>query len=240
MAMTTWLTLHRVRLGEMRDGAGRPLPGPALARHWRFYPDSAFEPGVGPTLRSDIWGGFAMYDSREDAETVLADPAAHIPCLADAAESWHGLALPVAHRGAVNWRGAVEHDGAVTPAPTDPGGALCVLTSAGYDPATRAGDGRVPVFFDQVASARSFYEGAAGNLAVAVYAGGAVDGHDGLTMTLWRDDASMLAAAYRSGTHRDHLARHKATPIFDRSSFTRARVLVSRGSWDGRDPLAAQ
>jgi heme-degrading monooxygenase HmoA len=63
-------------------------------------------------------------------------------------------------------------------------------------------------------------------------------GDDGVTMSIWRDDASMLAAAYQKGDHRSQLDRHKALPLFDRSSFTRFRILESRGSWNGSDPAA--
>jgi hypothetical protein len=50
----------------------------------------------------------------------------------------------------------------------------------------------------------------------------------------------MLNASYRTGSHKDQMERHKATGMFDRSSFTRFRILRSEGSLHGRDPLAGQ
>ena len=62
-------------------------------------------------------------------------------------------------------------------------------------------------------------------------------GDDGFTMSIWRDDVSMLGAAYRLGFHRSQIGRHKAESVFDRSSFTRFRVLDSWGLWNGRNPV---
>jgi len=63
-------------------------------------------------------------------------------------------------------------------------------------------------------------------------------GDDGFTMSVWRDDAAMLAATYREGEHRIQMDRHKAVSAFDRSSFTRFRVLNASGQWNGGDPMA--
>ena len=64
-------------------------------------------------------------------------------------------------------------------------------------------------------------------------------GDDGFTMSAWRDDVSMLAAAYRAGFHRSQIDRHKAENVFDRSSFTRFRVMESCGLWNGQNPTQA-
>jgi len=44
-----------------------------------------------------------------------------------------------------------------------------------------------------------------------------------------------MAAA--GGLHAAALARHRQRPMIERTSFTRARVLASRGPRGGRDPL---
>jgi hypothetical protein len=61
-------------------------------------------------------------------------------------------------------------------------------------------------------------------------------GDDGFTMSIWRDDVSMLGAAYRPGFHKSQIERHKTENVFDRSSFTRFRVLDSCGRWNGLNP----
>lgn len=47
----------------------------------------------------------------------------------------------------------------------------------------------------------------------------------------------MIGAAYKSGIHKAQLERHQSSPLFDHSSFTRARILASKGTWDGTDPI---
>ena len=40
------------------------------------------------------------------------------------------------------------------------------------------------------------------------------------------------------GTHRAAMAADRAQPFHHESAFVRFRPYASRGSWDGRDPLA--
>jgi hypothetical protein len=47
----------------------------------------------------------------------------------------------------------------------------------------------------------------------------------------------MVDAMYRPGIHRTQIERHKRDKLADRTSFTRFRVLATRGSWRGSDPL---
>jgi len=48
----------------------------------------------------------------------------------------------------------------------------------------------------------------------------------------------MMQAAYRPGHHRDQMEYQRTTGHFDRSSFTRTRILASKGTWNGSDPVA--
>jgi hypothetical protein len=62
---------------------------------------------------------------------------------------------------------------------------------------------------------------------------------DPLTLTFWRDEASIRAFAYGQGSHRRQLDRHRTGALADRTSFTRFRVLSSAGTWYGEDPATA-
>ena len=64
-------------------------------------------------------------------------------------------------------------------------------------------------------------------------------GDDGVTMSLWRNDAAMNERMYRPGLHRSLVERHMRERMADRTSFTRFRVLATRGQWGGRDPWVA-
>jgi hypothetical protein len=59
------------------------------------------------------------------------------------------------------------------------------------------------------------------------------------TFTLWRSAAAMRSYAYDSGeAHVAAMAAHHADPFHHEAAFVRFRPYASRGSWDGRDPLA--
>lgn len=231
-----WLTLHRVRLKEARDGTGNPMPGPDGVLYWRFYPDSSLGESGMRTNNSAIWGGFAIHPSRDAAEAFLVDGDAAFPFADDIAESWRALAIPIRHYGTVNWRDEVLTDTTLRAAQEDPGGPLVVLTSAGYNNPGPSELPRISKFLQQVEAVRAEYSARPENIRVAVFSGAGVDGHDGITMTIWRDLPAMMGTAYKAGAHRGYMDGHKAHPAFDRSSFTRLRVLDSSGSWDG-DPL---
>jgi hypothetical protein len=59
------------------------------------------------------------------------------------------------------------------------------------------------------------------------------------TFTLWRSAAEMRAYAYDpGGAHPAAVQADRAHPFHHESAFVRFRPYASRGSWDGKDPLA--
>jgi hypothetical protein len=59
------------------------------------------------------------------------------------------------------------------------------------------------------------------------------------TFSLWRSAAAMREyATGGGGSHRTAVQAHAAQPFHHESAFVRFRPYASRGSWDGRDPLA--
>ena len=89
---------------------------------------------------------------------------------------------------------------------------------------------RIANFIREVDRVQAFYATLPGNTRWEVYSGAAVDGHDGMTVTLWRDDAAMLEAAHGPGHHRTRMDHQRHVAHFDRSSFTRTRIIVSKGT----------
>lgn len=112
-----------------------------------------------------------------------------------------------------------------------------VLTTAGFRPGPELTAERLIDFRRHVDVVDGWMQQADGCLASRPFTPHTV-GDDGYTMSVWRDDQAMLDASYRGGAHRVQMDRHKAEPIFDRSSFTRVRILANRGRWNGQDPLA--
>lgn len=232
-----WLVFHRVRFAAPVDGNNTPFPGPTLAQAWRFYPAAA--PGTFGRERhiSDEWGGFGIYASRQDAETVYENPQDHLSFLPETVEAYHALIVPHTHRGKVNWRGEMKENTSIATAPSDPGGPLVIFTSAGYDNPGPDDLPRITKFVRDVDRVLAYYATLPDNIRRAAFNGNAVDAHDGLTVTIWRSDAAMMQAAYKPGEHRDQLDYQNDKGHFDRSSFTRARIMASKGTWDGTDPV---
>jgi heme-degrading monooxygenase HmoA len=233
---TDIIVFHRVRFATPVDGVGQPMPGPETAEAWRFYPATVLGENGLPTFVSDEWGGFGIYRTREAAEAVFLNPEAHLGFLGDTVEAFHSLAVPYSHHGKVDWRGSFLENTTFAVS-TDPGGPLMVLTSAGYDNPGPAEVPRIAKFYGAVIEVRDYYASLPGNLRAAVYSGTRVDGRSGVTVTLWRSDAAMMAAAYRPGHHRTQMDYQRTVGHFDFSSFTRTRILATRGTWNGGDPV---
>lgn len=238
MTNNHWITLHRVRFRCAIAARERVFPAVKAADCWRFCVRHTMGDNDLPTWTSDVWCGMGIWNSRDEAEAMLANPLAAMPEMVEAEEAWHALALPVQHRGEVRWRGVLEKDSAIHPSETDPQGQLAIITSASFDDPTNPDEiPRMSRFAVKVAEAIDFLGEQPGNLRRDVFNGG-FDGREGFTLSLWESDDAMLKAAYHSGHHRALMDESRDGSLFDRSSFTRLRILKSSGSWDG-DPLIA-
>jgi len=230
-----WITLHRLRFPSAVSARERSFDPVTGAACWRFCPQhTPGEDGL-TTLTSDTWGGLGIWSSRDEAEAMLADPGAMMLCLSEAVASWHCLALPISHRGKVNWRGPVEDGSAIRATPDDPGGPLAVVTSAGFLSRDAAMLPRIRRFIAGVSEVMAWYGTLPANLRNDVFNG--PDGREGFTLSLWRSDDAMRAAAYQPGRHRARMEESRDGLLMDYSSFTRLRVIGSHGDWEG-DPLA--
>jgi hypothetical protein len=192
---------------------------------------------VGPTgarVPSNVWCAVAMFNERAAAAAALANYERFLPGVADAVEHWHALVVPIAHRGECNHFERTNPRPLFQPASADPGGPLFVMTTAGFNPPVDIA--RVIEFRMHVDKVRESIDPADGRVASQVFAPHTL-GDDGVTMTLWRDDAAMVAAMYRPGFHRTQVERHKREILADRTSFTRFRVLATHGTWGGSDPF---
>jgi hypothetical protein len=231
-----WITLHRVRFAKPVSAVDYVFDAPQGPDCWRFCVQHTLGPDNMPTWKSDVWAALGIWSDRGAAERMIADPAALMPALGDAVEAWHALALPIQHRGEVRWRGMIEKDCAIRPCSEDIDAPLAVVTSASFDdPQNPAELPRMSRFAVKVSEAIEFLARQPGNLRRGVFNGG-FDGREGFTLTLWESDDAMLRAAYHSGHHRTLMDESRDGSIFDRSSFTRLRLLQTRGSWSG-DPL---
>lgn len=232
----SWLTVHRARFAQPRGPDEVDLIGPPSAAAWRCGPDAPINSTGFRTDVSDIWGGLAFHTDEKSARETLNQPTRDLPFAAHATEIWHGLLAVVAHRGEIHLSTRDQARLGFVPLARDPGGVMAVLTSAGYKAYDETQTTRIRDFLKKVEEVRAFYAGLEGNVVRQLF--NFHNTPDGVTFSVWRSDRAMMQAAYKDGAHRQFIDQHKAKPMFDRSSFTRVRLLDSRGSWGGIDPLA--
>jgi len=233
-----WATLHWLRFAEIRTPETLELSmQPAGAASWKIGSDGPIGPD-GMRLPSEVWCALGLYPDRIHAEAALAEPGRFMPFLGDTTEAWHALLLPLVHRGECNHLDRETPGLMLHPHEGDPGGPLIVLTTAGFILGPDLDINRVIDFRRNVDQVREAVSAAEGNLARQVFTPH-TRGDDGVTMTVWRDDASMSAFAYRPGEHRERIERYKREQTCDRTSFTRLRPVRTSGNWEGRDPVEA-
>jgi hypothetical protein len=179
-----------------------------------------------------------LHTDDESARRLVGDRAACAPWLAEASEIWCGVLQPFRHHGVAN------HLDRANPCalfesmmPSDgPAGPVVAITTVGWNR-----DGldmnRVREFGAGVMAVRMSMTGVPGLHTQHSFFFPGVLEMDPVTVTFWRDEASIRAFAYGQGTHRHQLDRHRAENLADRTSFTRFRVLHSAGTWHGLDPM---
>ena len=230
-----YATVHRFRFPQITTKEMLQLSAiPPGALSWRIGPSGEVGPD-GYRLPADVWCAVGLFGNQAQAQAALQAKEQFMPFLESAAESWHALLLPFAHKGECNLLDR-EHPGPVFENnQADPGGLCMVITTAGFVLGPDFKVERAIDFRRNVDQTNAWMAQAEGCIANQVFTPHTV-GDDGFTLSIWRDDASMLAAAYRPGVHRSQLDRSKLENVFDRSSFTRCRILYSLGEWNGRNP----
>lgn len=184
-----------------------------------------------PRRRRDIRTWIAVWPDAESGRAFLAARQAAIPLLSQAVESWAALLQPFATHGTANWAQegemrAIFPDAGPKP---DAGRPVFVMTTLGIG---QQGEGMI-AFGRGVRAVRAAF---AANPAVILEQQLLPDLPmiDAPTLSLWRDTAAVVAAAYRSEPHRSamQIATH---PDLARGSFTRMAPLALEGSWNGVD-----
>ncbi len=192
---------------------------------------------VGPSgyrLPGNIWCAVGLFPDLATARAAFDAIERTLPFVADTVESWHQLLLPVKHHGECNHLDRACPGEIFAVSSTDPGGPAMVITTAGYRPGPKVE--RLIEFRRGVDEVDNWLQQVDGCLASRPFTPYPI-GDDGVTFSVWRDDASMLNAAYRAGMHRDKIDWHKSVSAFDRSSFTRFRIVDTHGQWGGKNPL---
>ena len=229
-------TLHWVRYPAIRTADELPLDEhPADCLSWKFGPDGPIGPD-GARLPSEVWCGVALFRDEASARSALAARARFVPQLAETVESWHALLLALAHRGECNHLDTVQPGPIFDDSRHDPGGPLVVLTTAGFILGPGFDVQRAIAFRRDVDRVKEWMRSAPGLYGAHSFTP-ITRGDDGVTMSVWADDAAMASVMYRPGVHRTQIDRYKSEHTADRTSFTRCRALETCGTWNGADPI---
>ncbi len=180
--------------------------------------------GFTPRPNTAVYAILATWPDLATAQARTADGAVHARHAGEAAESWHIFLRPVSARGA--WTGAapfIPHD--------DTGiGPIAALTRATLRPAKAAQFWRRVPDISQVI-------GADPNVLFKIGIGEVPLLHQ-VTFSIWPDAATMARFARADGPHARAIAAVRAGDWFAEELYARFRLLDTRGTWGGTDPLS--
>jgi hypothetical protein len=183
--------------------------------------------GMMLTARSADLRRWALVASWASSEAAAAFDAAPVSrrwrALAD--EEWRVTLTPLSSRG--RWSGLAPFG---APEPSRWGGPVAVLTRARLAPS------RAVTFWRAVPPVAAELNRADG-LLTAFGIGEAPLGWQG-TFSVWRDPATLNAFAYDGAAHAAAIRRTADVGWYAEELFARFGVVASRGTLDGKDPLA--
>ena len=216
--------------GVVPDGGG---PGTVFCNVGADTRAAATEPGSQQAFTFLILG---LHEDAASAHRVLAE---RVAWLDEAHEVWRGVLEPFRHHGAANYLNR-EEPGQLFESMTAADaadGPVVALTTSGWNAGEGLDMNRVREFGAGVLAVRASMTGVPGLRSQQSFFFPRVLECDPLTITFWRDEASIRAFAYGQGSHRRQLDRHRTEALADRTSFTRFRILSSAGTWYGENQV---
>ena len=238
MAKAAIASVQLARFDRLREAG--PVPA-GRAPETVFCNVAADTRAAGTEPASQQAFAFLILGLHQDAASAQRFLANRVGWLEEAQEVWSSILEPFRHHGAANYLDRA-HPGllfeSMTPADLVDG-AVVALTTSGWNVGEGLDMNRVRDFGAGVLAVRASMTGVAGLRSQQSFFFPGVLEWDPLTLTFWRDEASIRTFAYGQGSHRRQLDRHRAEGLADRTSFTRFRVLSSAGTWYGAD-LAAR
>ncbi len=237
-SLCSHVSVHLLRFATAKtaDDLGQLEP-PTGTDLWLPMVDVALGENVLADRVGSVWGVVGLHSGGDAADATVADPDESLTTTDDTTESWHAAFDVVGHRGAVDWLDRSSPGLILTPTAENPGGPLAVLTTAGFVLDENFDLTRAQDFAFNTERVREVMSAAPGNVLTHMLSAAEPAGPDGITFTIWQSDAAMRDTAYQRGRHREQIDRYKAEHTADRTSFTRLRVRISSGTWNGVDPI---
>lgn len=182
---------------------------------------------------------YGLHDSIESAQSAVDNKLETMPWIADAREVWCGVLAPFRQFGEANFIDPISPSLSFESLHPEPpaGTPIVVVTTAGFEDGPDLDMSRVRDFGAGVAAVRISMTATPGLHSQQTFSFPNGFTHDGVTVTFWRDFASMRDFAYGAGLHRQQMKRQRDNEFDARTSFTRFAVVYSEGTWHGTDPL---
>jgi heme-degrading monooxygenase HmoA len=227
------LTIVRYRparavLGAWHMAAQRPL----LARvpGLRFARLLGTGRGIGFSAVPDLatWALFTVWEDAAAWERFDAESRVMRQYRARGKEVYSIVMAPLSAHG--RWGGVEPLAGAGPPRRPDPAAPVAVLTRATIRPT------RALRFWSRVARVDATLRGHPDLL--LSFGVGEVPYFRQATLSVWRSAAAMTTWAYGSPAHAQTVRRTRDEGWYSEELFARLRLLGTRGSWHGREPLA--
>jgi len=232
------VSVHFLRFASAKTvGELGRLENPDGAARWIPMVDVDLSENVLAERVGSDWAVVGLHASGEEADSAVARSGHFSSLTDDITEYWRAAFDVISHHGVADWIDRSKPGLILEPVAEDRGGPLAVMTTAGFVLDANFDLARAQDFASNSFRALKAMEVAPGNVFAHVLSGAEVIGHDAITFTVWQGDTAMRAAAYKKGQHREQVDRHRASPMVDRSSFTRLRTRTSAGSRNGVDPI---
>ena len=242
MTRSSFVTITIARFDELTAvdaPAARPPAGQPLM--WSVGADEHAAGMEFGTQRAYSWLALGLHASSQSAQVLFDTERDTTPLFPYAAEVWSAVLQPYAHHGVVNWLDPKNPGLVFEPGPRPSERApFVVITSVGWTLDDRFEVGKAMDFGRGVAAVRSSMKDVDGLYFQHGFNFPGLLAVDGPTVTMWQDDTATRAFAYRAGVHKTEMDHFRLHDTADRSSFTRLRVLRSRGSVQGHTPTAEE
>jgi hypothetical protein len=237
MRKAAFATLQLARFDALRDAGAIDASGRAGVLFAGVGADvraAATEPA---SQRAYTFLVLGLHADADSAHRFVDDRAQVAPWLDDAADVWSGVLQPFRHKGHANYLDRETPGLLFEPlAPAPPADAPFVsITTVGWKLGPDLDMARVREFGAGVTAVRVSMSAIDGLRSQQSFFFANALVHDPLTVSFWRDDASIRAFSYGPGIHRHQLDRDRAEGLSDRTSFTRCQVVRSAGRWRGVD-----
>lgn len=179
-----------------------------------------------------------FHENESSANYFIDNNKTIFPWLDESNEIWRAVLQPYHHKGEANYLDPKNPAKLFDELVKSPGSnaPVVVLTTAGFVTGESLDMNRVMKFSEGTGAVRVSMTALDGLHSQQSFVFPGVLTNDFMSVTLWRDSASVGKFAYGSSIHKMLIEKQHTQNMADRTSFTRCKIIRSDGTWHGTDP----